>query len=115
MPEISLPSAVDVLTQLVTGPSLREVATTTLRQALKTLYPNLEIDPQRAMVATPTWVITDEHATPGADQFESLTDALVRHFDGRAGTGHRHSSSLAPSRHRYEHASRSRIKCRRQR
>lgn len=78
MPEISLPSAVDVLTQLVTGPSLREVATTTLRQALKTLYPNLEIDPQRAMVATPTWVITDEHATPGADQFESLTDALVR-------------------------------------
>ncbi|BBP73790.1 hypothetical protein PHLH6_57940 [Pseudomonas sp. Seg1] len=78
MPEISLPSAVDVLTQLVTGPSLREVATQALRPELKTLYPNLNIDPQLAMVVTPTWIVKDDRVVSGGDQVESLTDVLVR-------------------------------------
>lgn len=78
MPEISLPSAVDVLTQLVTGPSLREVATQALRPALKTLYPDLDIDPQLAMVVTPTWIVKDDSVVRGGDQVESLTDVLVR-------------------------------------
>ena len=78
MPEISPPSSVDVLTQLVTGPSLREVATAALRPALKTLYPHLDIDPQLAMVVTPTWVISGKHVIAGVDKIESLTDVLVR-------------------------------------
>ncbi|QHC98551.1 hypothetical protein PspR84_29235 [Pseudomonas sp. R84] len=78
MPEIPSPSAVDVLTQLVTGPSLREVASKTLRPALKTLYPDLEIDPQLAMVVRPTWVIEVDEVVPGRHRIESLTDTLVR-------------------------------------
>lgn len=78
MPEIPSPSAVDILTQLVTGPSLREVASKTLRPALKTLYPDLDIDPQLAMVVRPTWVIQDDAVVPGRHLIESLTDTLVR-------------------------------------
>ncbi|WLH35630.1 hypothetical protein PSH79_27640 [Pseudomonas sp. FP2196] len=78
MPESSMPSPVDVVTQLVTGPSLREVASKTLQPALKTLYPTLHIDPQQAMVVTPTWVIKGEQVAPGREQIESLTDVLVR-------------------------------------
>ncbi|WP_454562231.1 dermonecrotic toxin domain-containing protein [Pseudomonas sp. AIG] len=78
MPEIPSPSAVDILTQLVTGPSLREVASKTLRPALKTLYPDLDIDPQLAMVVRPTWVIQDDEVVPGRHLIESLTDTLVR-------------------------------------
>ncbi|MFJ2538387.1 dermonecrotic toxin domain-containing protein [Pseudomonas sp. NPDC087614] len=78
MSEHSSASAVDVVTQLVTGPSVREVATKTLRPALKTLYPDLNIDPQLAMVVKPTWIIQNDKVIPGRPQIESLTDALVR-------------------------------------
>lgn len=78
MPETSAPSAVDVLGQLVTGPSITEVAVTVLRSTLKTLYPQLNIDPSQAMVVTPTWLISDDRITPGQSRFESLTDTLVR-------------------------------------
>ncbi len=78
MSENSLSSAIDVVTQLVTGPSLREVATKALRPALKTLYPDLNIDPQLAMVVKPTWIIQDDRVIPGRPLIESLTDALVR-------------------------------------
>jgi hypothetical protein len=78
MPKTSPTSAVDVVTQLVTGPSLQEVATKTLRPALKTLYPDLDIDPQQAMVVRPTWLIDNDQVVPGRSQIESLSDALVR-------------------------------------
>ncbi|WP_435034121.1 dermonecrotic toxin domain-containing protein [Pseudomonas neuropathica] len=78
MPEIPSPSAVDVVTQLVTGPSLREVASKTLRPALRTLYPEIDLDPQLAMVVRPTWVIEDDQVVPGRHLIESLTDTLVR-------------------------------------
>jgi hypothetical protein len=73
-----------LLTQLVAGPSIREVATHALQPALKTLYPHLSIDPRLAMVVTPTWTLYEQHVVPGPRHFESLTDALVRH--GVAGT-----------------------------
>lgn len=73
-----------LLTQLVTGPSIREVATHALQAALKALYPNLHIDPRLAMVMTPTWALNNGRIEPGPRHFESLTDALVRH--GVAGT-----------------------------
>jgi hypothetical protein len=78
MPEIPLPSAVDVVTQLMTGPSLREVASKTLRPALKTLYPDLDIDPQSSMVVRPTWGVETGQVVPGRHLIESLTDTLVR-------------------------------------
>ncbi|VVM87739.1 hypothetical protein PS662_02662 [Pseudomonas fluorescens] len=78
MSENTAPSAVDVLSQLVAGPSLTEVASKALRPALKKLYPDLEIDPQLAMVMTPSWWIEDDRVVPGPLQIESLTDILVR-------------------------------------
>ena len=78
MTEPSLPSAVEVITQLVTGPSPCEVATRALQPALKALYPTLDIDPQLAMVVTPSWLIADDQVIAGASHSESLTDVLVR-------------------------------------
>ena len=78
MPELPTPSAVDIVPQLVTGPSLHEVATKTLAPALKTLYPDLEIDPQQAMVVEPTWEIDNDQVFAGRPNVETLTDALVR-------------------------------------
>ncbi|VVQ10062.1 hypothetical protein PS918_05168 [Pseudomonas fluorescens] len=78
MPENSTLSAVDVLTQLVTGPSLTDVASKALRTALKKLYPDLEIDPQLAMVVTPHWLIEGNDVIPGRHRIESLTDILMR-------------------------------------
>lgn len=69
----------DLLTQLVTGPSIREVATRILRDDLKKLYPQLDINPAMAMVVTPTWKIIAGTVHPGSLRFESLTDTLLRH------------------------------------
>jgi hypothetical protein len=76
-PASSNPS--DLLTQLVTGPSIREVATRILQHDLKELYPQLEIDPGMVMVVTPSWKIIAGTVQPGSLRFESLTDALLRH------------------------------------
>lgn len=87
MTEVSSPPVAPVLpadqdallTQLVAGPSIREVATHALQPALKTLYPQLSIDPRLAMVVTPTWTLREQRVVAGPRHFESLTDALVRH------------------------------------
>lgn len=78
MPATSKPEIIDLQTQLVSGPTLRDTASNSLRHALKTLYPNLDIDPQLALVATPTWSTEGDHVVAGPDWFESLTDVLVR-------------------------------------
>lgn len=53
-----------LLTQLVAGPSIREVATRALQPALSTLYPQLAIDPRLAMVVTPTWTCMSSAQSP---------------------------------------------------
>jgi hypothetical protein len=81
MPDTSSsPSAPDLsadqdalLTQLVAGPSIREVATHALQPALRALYPDLHIDPRLAMVVTPTWTFHEQRIVPGPRRFESLT------------------------------------------
>nr|WP_314524105.1 DUF6543 domain-containing protein [uncultured Pseudomonas sp.] len=78
MSDTSAKISEDILTQLVTGPSIREVAFTSLRTALETDYPQLHIDPNQAMVVTPVWTIVDDRVIPGKSRFESLTDVLVR-------------------------------------
>jgi hypothetical protein len=70
----------DLLTQLVTGPSISEVATRILQYDLKQLYPQLDIDPATAMVVTPSWETVDGKVRPGPLEYESLTDALIRHM-----------------------------------
>jgi hypothetical protein len=74
----SPPSANDLLTQLTTGPSLREVAAATLRSSLRELYPDLDIDPDLTVLVTPHWQITAGAILPGASKFQSLTGALYR-------------------------------------
>lgn len=68
-----------LLTQLVAGPTIREIATHALQPALKALYPQLSIDPRLAIVVTPTWTLRGQHVIAGPPRFESLTDTLVRH------------------------------------
>ncbi|TFB40252.1 dermonecrotic toxin domain-containing protein [Pseudomonas sp. F01002] len=77
-PASSNPS--DLLTQLVTGPSIREVATRILQYDLKQLYPQLGIDPGMAIVVTPSWKTLDGKVQPGPLEYESLTDTLIRHM-----------------------------------
>ncbi|SEM61225.1 hypothetical protein SAMN04487857_103197 [Pseudomonas sp. ok272] len=67
-----------LLTQLTTGPTSREVAATTLRSALKELYPTLDIDPDQAMVVTPGWRIDGDLIRPAPARYESLTSVLAR-------------------------------------
>ena len=71
-------SASELLTQLTTGPTLREVAANTLRKALMELYPTLEIDPDLATVVTPGWRFANNHPLPAGFFTESLTSALTR-------------------------------------
>lgn len=78
MPDTPFHISEDILTQLVTGPSIREVASASLRSALHATYPHLHIDPSLAMVVTPVWTLADEQAKPGRNRIESLTDVLVR-------------------------------------
>jgi len=78
MPETLRPDIVDLQTRLLSGPSLRDAASNALRPALNALYPNLDIDPQLAIVVTPSWRIEEDRVVAGPEQFESLTDVLVR-------------------------------------
>jgi hypothetical protein len=78
MSEKPAPSAIDVLSQLVSGPSLSEVAANALLPALVKLYPQQVIDPTLAIVATPSWHSDGRQIVAGPYHFESLTDALVR-------------------------------------
>ncbi|WP_438300203.1 dermonecrotic toxin domain-containing protein [Pseudomonas sp. NMS19W] len=78
MPETHRPDIADLQTRLLSGPSLRDAASNALRPALKVLYPDLDIDPQLAIVVTPTWSIEEDYVVAGPEQFESLTDVLVR-------------------------------------
>ncbi|MHC8398141.1 dermonecrotic toxin domain-containing protein [Pseudomonas sp. MDT1-17] len=78
MPETTAKKAEGILTELVTGPSISEVAATFLTPALTTLYPNLKIDPSLATVVTPTWVIAEDRVLCDNPLYESLTDVLVR-------------------------------------
>ncbi|WP_433737883.1 hypothetical protein [Pseudomonas putida] len=78
MPETNYQKEKDVLTELITGPSISEVAANVLKRELDALYPQLKIDPMHAVVVTPTWVITRDHVVEGNHSYESLTHVLVR-------------------------------------
>ena len=55
MSETTLRKELDLLTELITGPLISEVAANVLRPALAALYPHLKINPSLATVVSPTW------------------------------------------------------------
>lgn len=71
------PSTYELLTQLTTGPTAREVAAATLRSALKELYPNLNIDPDLAVVVSPQWEVVGNAVERAPATVESLTSVLA--------------------------------------
>lgn len=80
-PQPSLPSnnpAHALLTQLCVGPAFREVAGVLLRRSLQELYPDLDIDPDIAMVGTPTWHLVNNEIVAGPTQYQHLSDILAR-------------------------------------
>lgn len=79
MPNPASPNTNALITQLTTGPSISEVAATALRPALKTLYPQLDIDPDLAVVVSPLWLEVDGEIIPAQPHHESLSSALARH------------------------------------
>lgn len=72
------PTTYELLTQLTTGPTTREVAATTLRSALKELYPTLNIDPDLAVVVSLQWEVVGKAVERAPALVESLTSVLAR-------------------------------------
>lgn len=68
----------ELLSQISYGPTLADVASQVLKEALDTLYPELIIDPDRCMVATPHWRVDNNHVVPDSTHFETLSLALIR-------------------------------------
>jgi len=66
-----------LITQLCVGPDFREVAATLLRRSLKTLYPDLNIEPTTAMVGTCVWEITEDKVIAAPTHFQALTEILA--------------------------------------
>ena len=71
------PTTYELLTQLTTGPTTREAAATTLRSALKELYPTLNIDPDLAVVVSPQWEVVGNAVERAPATVESLTSVLA--------------------------------------
>ncbi|MNH87930.1 hypothetical protein D3C81_305930 [compost metagenome] len=69
-----------VVHQTSQGPTVDEVASQMLRQGLKALYPERDIDPEHTMLATPQWQWLDGSLVAMPTRFESLTQVLVRQF-----------------------------------
>ncbi|NCE88672.1 hypothetical protein [Pseudomonas sp. L13] len=66
-----------LFTELYVGPSFRETASHVLRQSLREHYPTLDIDPDIAMVGTPTWQLIDDEIVAGPTQYQSLSETLA--------------------------------------
>ncbi len=71
------PSTYELLTQLTTGASTREVAAATLRSALMELYPTLNIDPDLAVVVSPQWQVVNNAIERAPPFVQSLTSVLA--------------------------------------
>ncbi|MDQ0978130.1 dermonecrotic toxin domain-containing protein [Pseudomonas synxantha] len=71
------PTVDELLIQLTTGPTSREVAANTLRTALREQYPKLDIDPDLAMVCHPRWRVIDDLIVSSRGTAESLTSVLA--------------------------------------
>ena len=68
----------ELIRQISHGPLPKEVASQLLRQALGTLYPQLNIDPDQTTIATPQWEVVNDQVEAGPIEFQSLTFTLLR-------------------------------------
>jgi hypothetical protein len=66
------------------GPTLNDVSSQVLREALKQLYPQLDIDPDQTLIVTPGWRMEDGTLSADSPYVETLTQALV-HLSWNAG------------------------------
>lgn len=66
-----------LFTELYVGPSFRETASHLLRQSLREHYPTLDIDPDIAMVGTPTWQLIGDEIVAGPTHYQSLSEILA--------------------------------------
>ncbi|MFJ2364967.1 dermonecrotic toxin domain-containing protein [Pseudomonas sp. NPDC087697] len=66
------------------GPTLDYVSSQVLREALKQLYPQLDIDPDQTLIVTPRWRMEDGTLSADSPYVETLTRALV-HLSWSAG------------------------------
>ncbi|WP_053125161.1 dermonecrotic toxin domain-containing protein [Pseudomonas sp. P1.31] len=60
------------------GPTLGDVAAQMLSEALRSLYPDLALDPDACMIGTPQWHEENDLVVAGLTRFESLSHTLVR-------------------------------------
>ena len=67
--------------QLLAGPTSAEVAAALLRDALKQLYPALDLDPYTTVVGEPHWELVDGEIVARPTLFESLSDLLAAQMD----------------------------------
>ncbi|MCJ8205757.1 DUF6543 domain-containing protein [Pseudomonas sp. RGM2987] len=66
-----------VLNQLLAGPTYPEVASILLRDALKKLYPELNLDPYNTVVGEPAWDIVDDEIVRRSTRYETLSEMLA--------------------------------------
>ena len=71
---------IDVVEQFLTRPTLRDVATAMLRDALSEKYPALSIEPEVAVVSEPP--LSREYANT-AGRLMTLTDCLLDNFSSQ--------------------------------
>ena len=70
-----------LLNQLLAGPTYPEVAAVLLRDALKELYPSLDLDPYTTVLGEPTWDIIDDEIVQLPTRYESLSNLLADQMD----------------------------------
>lgn len=66
-----------ILNQLLAGPTYPEVASILLRDALKKLYPTLNLDPHNTVVGEPDWEIVDDEIVRRPTRYETLSEMLA--------------------------------------
>lgn len=70
-----------LLNQLLAGPTYPEVAAVLLRDALKDLYPALDIDPFNTIVGESAWAIVDGEIVERPAVYTTLSDFLAARVD----------------------------------
>ncbi|WP_235369106.1 hypothetical protein [Pseudomonas brassicacearum] len=70
-----------LVNQLLAGPTYPEVAAMLLRNALKKLYPSLDLDPHTTVIGEPAWDIVGGEIVARPTRYESLSDLLASRVD----------------------------------
>lgn len=68
----------ELITQLCVGPSVVEVASELLRQALSEQHPDLHINPDTTLLGTPVWELVDDQIIYAPAHYQTLSTLLAR-------------------------------------